>query len=93
MFWFQKGTDVAQIFQETAGWKNLETSLKALQAMIEGCERNFQPFMDEELLSLIFKTLTHTNRFVRETGFYVCSSLVSCGNKKDGKAVINISRF
>ncbi|KAK6621052.1 hypothetical protein RUM43_011356 [Polyplax serrata] len=87
----RKGTDVAQIFQETAGWKNLETSLKALQAMIEGCERNFQPFMDEELLSLIFKTLTHTNRFVRETGFYVCSSLVSCGNKKDDSGIIENS--
>lgn len=52
--------------------------------MIEGCGTNFQPFVDEELLSLVFRTLTHTNRFVRETGFYVCSSLVCCGNTNDG---------
>ncbi|CAG2063838.1 unnamed protein product [Timema podura] len=48
--------------------------------MIEGCGTNFQPFVEEDLLSLIFQTLTHTNRFVRETGYYVCSALVSCGN-------------
>lgn len=52
--------------------------------MIEGCGNKFQPLIDEELLCLIFKTLTHTNRFVRETGFYVCSSLVNCGSKDEG---------
>lgn len=83
-FYFQRTTDAAQIFHDTAGWKNLETSLKALQSMIEGCGTDFQPFVDEELLSLVFRTLTHTNRFVRETGFYVCSSLVCCGNTNDG---------
>nr|CAD7395536.1 unnamed protein product [Timema poppensis] len=77
--------DVAQLFHDTAGWKNLETSMKCLQAMIEGCGTNFQPFVEEDLLSLIFQTLTHTNRFVRETGYYVCSALVSCGNTSHGK--------
>ncbi|XP_067011656.1 uncharacterized protein [Anabrus simplex] len=91
----RNSAEAAQIFHDTAGWKNLETSLKCLQCMIEGCGTNFQPFVDDELLGLIFQTLTHTNRFVRETGFYVCSSLVSCGNidqdteARDSVSVIN----
>lgn len=85
----QRTNDAAQIFHDTAGWKNLETSMKALQSMIEGCGTNFQPFVDEDLLSLVFKTLTHPNRFVRETGFYVCSSLFSCGNTDEGKYLFN----
>ncbi|PSN56963.1 hypothetical protein C0J52_10867 [Blattella germanica] len=76
----RNSAEAAQIFHDTAGWKNLETSMKCLQAMIDGCGANFQPFVDDELLNLIFTTLTHTNRFVRETGYYVCASLVSCGN-------------
>jgi hypothetical protein len=76
----RNSAEAAQIFHDTAGWKNLETSLKCLQAMIDGCGASFQLFVDDELLRLIFTTLTHTNRFVRETGFYVCSSLVGCGN-------------
>jgi hypothetical protein len=52
--------------------------------MIDGCGASFQLFVDDDLLKLIFTTLTHTNRFVRETGFYVCSSLVGCGNTDEG---------
>ncbi|XP_071441316.1 uncharacterized protein [Hetaerina americana] len=76
----RNSADSAKIFHDTAGWKNLETSMKCLQAMIDGCGANFQPFVDQELLDLTFMILTHTNRFVRETGFYVCASLVACGN-------------
>lgn len=63
-------------FYDTAGWQNLETSLKALQFMIEGCGNDFQVYINEELLGLVFKTLTHSNHFVREAGFYLCSSLL-----------------
>lgn len=80
----RNSAEAAQIFHDTAGWKNLETSLKCLQAMIDGCGAFFQPFVDDDLLQLIFTTLTHTNRFVRETGFYVCSSLVGCGSSDQG---------
>ncbi|KAK7103966.1 uncharacterized protein [Littorina saxatilis] len=73
--------DAAQIFHDTAGWKNLETYMKCLQSVITGCGYAFNEFVDQDLLDLIFSALTHTNRFVRETGFYVCSSLVSCGAK------------
>ncbi|KAK7507023.1 hypothetical protein BaRGS_00001874 [Batillaria attramentaria] len=76
-------SDASQIFHDTAGWKSLETYMKCLQSVIGGCGYAFNQFVDQELLDLIFSTLTHTNRFVRETGFYVCSSLVGCG-AKDG---------
>ncbi|KAK7067123.1 hypothetical protein SK128_006222 [Halocaridina rubra] len=72
--------DAAQIFHDTAGWRNLETTMKALEHMIIGSGLKFLPYIDQDLLDLIFTTLTHTNRFVRETGFSVCGALVSCGS-------------
>lgn len=51
---------------------------RCLQSMIDGCGPMFNAFIDQDMLDLIFTALTHTNRFVRETGYYVCSSLVSC---------------
>ncbi len=51
---------------------------RCLQAMIDGCGREFNSYIDQELLELIFQALTHTNRFVRETGYYVLGSLVNC---------------
>uniref|UniRef100_A0A6A7G1B8 Dynein axonemal assembly factor 5 TPR repeats domain-containing protein n=1 Tax=Hirondellea gigas TaxID=1518452 RepID=A0A6A7G1B8_9CRUS len=71
--------DPAQIFHDTAGWKNLESSLNCLQEMIQGTGDLFTPYCDEELVVLIMATLTHANRFVRETGFGVCAALVSNG--------------
>lgn len=71
--------DAAQIFHDTAGWRNLETSMKALEQMITGSGNGFLPYIDQELLDLIFTALVHTNRFVRETGFSVCAALVSSG--------------
>ncbi|XP_033735448.1 uncharacterized protein LOC117323982 isoform X2 [Pecten maximus] len=71
--------DAEQIFHDTAGWKNLETSMKCLQSVVEGCGHQFSEFVDQELLDLVFRALKHTNRFVRETGFYVCASIVSIG--------------
>ncbi|XP_067136446.1 uncharacterized protein [Centruroides vittatus] len=80
----QTGRDASQIFHDTAGWKCLETSMKCLQAMIDGCGPSFQMWINQELLDLLFQALKHTNRFVRETGFYVLGSLVSCGSVENG---------
>ncbi|XP_041353501.1 uncharacterized protein LOC121371570 [Gigantopelta aegis] len=80
--------EATEIFHDTAGWKSLETWMKCLQNMIEGSSYGFNRFVNQELLDLIFSALDHTNRFVRETGYYVCSSLVGCGLKErcvDGK--------
>ncbi|KAG8191252.1 hypothetical protein JTE90_003264 [Oedothorax gibbosus] len=72
-------SDASQIFHDTAGWKFLETSMKCLQFMVDGCGENFKPHITNDFLELLFRTLSHTNRFVRETGYYVLGSLVSCG--------------
>lgn len=71
--------DKTQIFHDTAGWKCLETSIKCLQSMVDGCGIRFRPYIDQRILDLLFRGLHHTNRFVRETGYYVFASLVSCG--------------
>lgn len=67
-----------EIFHDTAGWKSLETSMKCIQCMINGCGPQFQEMINQDLLDLIFVALKHSNRFVRETGYYVFGSLVSC---------------
>ncbi|XP_064602415.1 uncharacterized protein LOC135468221 [Liolophura sinensis] len=90
----RNSADAAQIFHDTAGWKALETWMKCLQSMIDGCGHLFNPHVDQDLLDLIFQALNHTNRFVRETGYYVCASLVSCGidhNAPDGVVAIDES--
>ncbi|KAF2343952.1 hypothetical protein FHG87_025292, partial [Trinorchestia longiramus] len=71
--------DPKQIFHDTAGWRNLESSLNALQEMIKGSGIHFAGLCDEELVRLILATLQHANRFVRETGFGVCAELVAVG--------------
>ncbi|XP_031559428.1 uncharacterized protein LOC116295668 [Actinia tenebrosa] len=78
-----KPADAAKIFHDTAGWKNLETSMRCLQSLIEGCGEAFNEHISQTLLDLIFQALSHTNRFVRETGYQVCGSLVSLGRPQD----------
>ncbi|GAB4818455.1 hypothetical protein N2152v2_005501 [Parachlorella kessleri] len=50
----------------TEGWKCLETSVRALQHVMQGTGPAFAPHLDETLLQLIFKCVSHPNRFVRE---------------------------
>jgi len=78
--------EASNIFHDTAGWKNLETSLSCLQRMVEGLGILATQFIDEELLQLIFICLNHTNRFVRETGFHVCTTFISVCSMEDDKA-------
>lgn len=56
--------------------------------MVDNCGHLFNECVDQELLKLIFQALDHTNRFVRETGYYVCSSLVSIGVKDKGRCKV-----
>ena len=65
-----------EIFHDTAGWRNLESSVKCLQAMINGCAEHFSPFIDQNLLDLIFDSLRHQNRFVRETGYQTIATII-----------------
>ena len=85
--------DAKDIFHDTAGWKCLETSMKGLKCVIEGCQESFLLFLNQELLDLIFETLKHTNRFVRETGYYVCSALVRYGVRSSEKSTDNVKDF
>ena len=78
--------EASNIFHDTAGWKNLETSLSCLQRMVEGLGILATQFIDEELLQLIFICLNHTNRFVRETGFHVCTTFISVCSMEENKA-------
>ncbi|KAG1649724.1 hypothetical protein GQR58_028719 [Nymphon striatum] len=77
----------SEIFHDTAGWKFLETSMKCLQFMIVGCGSQFQEMINQELLDLIFVALKHSNRFVRETGYYVFSALFACVSEANSNAV------
>nr|VZI41487.1 unnamed protein product [Spirometra erinaceieuropaei] len=65
------------IFHDTAGWRNLETWMKCLEHCITGLGSDlFKDFRDPEILSLIFKAVNHTNRFVRETGYELLSTVI-----------------
>ena len=85
--------DAKDIFHDTAGWKCLETSMKGLKSVIEGCQEFFLQFLNQELLDLIFETLKHTNRFVRETGYYVCSALVRYGVRSSAQCTDRVKDF
>ena len=67
-----------EILHDTAGWRNLETSVKCLQALIDGSGDSpaFHEFIDQNLLDLIFVSLQHQNRFVRETGYQTCATII-----------------
>lgn len=57
---------------------------------MDNCGHLFNDCVDQDLLNLIFQALDHTNRFVRETGYYVCSSLVSIGVKDKGQCMYQV---
>ncbi|KAG0607263.1 hypothetical protein M758_8G014500 [Ceratodon purpureus] len=57
------------------GSRFLETSIKALQRLMEGCGESFHEHVTSQLWQLLLKALSHTNRFVRETGFLCVSTL------------------
>ncbi|KAK9823094.1 hypothetical protein WJX72_000228 [[Myrmecia] bisecta] len=59
----------------TEGWKCLETSYRALQQVMEGCGPAFKPHVILELRSLLYRSLLHPNRFVRETGYHILASV------------------
>ena len=55
---------------------------RCLQSVIEGCGKAFNVHITQNLLDLIFQALNHTNRFVRETGYQLCGSLVRLGRQQ-----------
>lgn len=71
--------DVNELQETSAASSALETTLKCLQNIVEGCAIEFQPFIDADLLNLVFRSTKHSSRFVREAAFYLCASLVASG--------------
>ena len=43
---------------------------------IPGCGTRFAPFINQDMLDLIFRSVHHTNRFVRESGYQTCATLI-----------------
>ena len=50
--------------------------MKCVQALVNGCGSNFYLYVDQNLLDLIFTSLEHQNRFVRETGYQTCATII-----------------
>ena len=50
---------------------------RALLEIIKACKGRFVPCINQEILTIVFGTLTHSNRFVREMSFYLCGELSS----------------
>jgi len=49
---------------------------RALHHVTQACGASFGPQLDGSLIDLVFNAIKHTNRFVRETGYYVCNEFV-----------------
>ncbi|EDV28534.1 uncharacterized protein TRIADDRAFT_51538 [Trichoplax adhaerens] len=67
---------ISKILHDTAGWQSLETGMQCLECMIDGCGKKFHPYINNELLELLFETTKHTNRCVREIGFRTLGVLI-----------------
>lgn len=79
----RKNPELAALRHDTEGWKSLETSFSAVRFIMKGCRERFNPHLDEALLQLVFRSVRHRNRFVRETGFLTCGTIAEiCGPAK-----------
>ena len=66
---------VGEMRHGTEGWKCLETSFRAFQHAMEGCGEDFQSSLTEDLRKLIYRGLSHPNRFVREACHFIMGSV------------------
>jgi len=64
-----------QFLPDTEGWRSLETSMGALEAMMQGCGAAFTPRIDDAMLELMAECSRHTNRFVREYAYFGLKSV------------------
>lgn len=84
-------SSAAKILLNTVGWRHLETSMKCLQYVIDGCGASFEEFVDNTLLELLCRTVQHVSRFVRETTFCVISSLITCCSVTGSKSPFTVN--
>ena len=45
--------------------------------MVEKCGREFEAHLTSDLVQLVFTCLSHTNHFVRETGYRVIAAIIT----------------
>ncbi|KAG2487842.1 hypothetical protein HYH03_013559 [Edaphochlamys debaryana] len=64
-----------ELRHDTEGWKCLETSMRALQGLVEGVGPSIASRLDEPTRELLYRAVHHTNRFVRETAHLVLASV------------------
>lgn len=69
------GEKKTPLLHDTEGFRCLETSMKILLHNITGIGAKFAPAIDAQLLQVVQQSLHHTNRYVRETGYFVCKEL------------------
>ena len=50
---------------------------RALQYVVEKCGSAFESHLTSDLMQLVFTCLSHTNRFVRETGYRVIAAIIT----------------
>ena len=74
-------------WKNLAAWKDLDISLSCLQKMTEGIGSKVRGDIDKTILDLIFSCLSHRNRFVRDSGFRTCSSILKNSSLGDEPSV------
>eukprot|EP00406_Dinophysis_acuminata_P017644 CAMPEP_0179335768 /NCGR_PEP_ID=MMETSP0797-20121207/66672_1 /TAXON_ID=47934 /ORGANISM="Dinophysis acuminata, Strain DAEP01" /LENGTH=664 /DNA_ID=CAMNT_0021049183 /DNA_START=1 /DNA_END=1995 /DNA_ORIENTATION=- len=60
---------------DTEGWRSLETSMGALEAMMQGCGTGFTSRISGVMLDLMADCSKHTNRFVREYAYFALKNI------------------
>eukprot|EP00466_Bigelowiella_natans_P003045 jgi/Bigna1/70759/fgenesh1_pg.13_\ len=71
--------ELREQMHDTEGWKSLETSFGVLKAIVAGSGTAFSKHVDREILQLIEKASSHTNRFVREIAYKTIAEIaMSC---------------
>ena len=60
---------------DSEGWKSLETSMRILQAIIEGIGTQLYCFDLDPIIAVVLKSVNHLNRFVREISYFVVNAI------------------
>lgn len=88
---FRNELEVKKFFSGTFLNHDAIFFFRALHSMIEGCGIKFLTYINDGLIELIFKTVIHTNRFVRELGFLMLASILASFNPVRETGMENIS--
>ena len=71
-------------WKNLAAWKDLDIVLSCLQIMLDSPVSRGNRNTDTEVLDLVITCLTHGNRFVRDSGYKTCASLLRSSSDQAG---------